>query len=156
MNLRFGAVLRLETPPTGSRAQPSRFGSLAALNPSNSPFSLLTGPLLLTGRLSAQAGLEIFELLPDAIERSSRVRQCVDRGYTKTGFGDASGIQDRPLLESAILQQQTNPPAEFRGLSVAVVYPFQICRDDPCADGNRYLLAALAIAPRIMGKQCAS
>jgi len=36
---------------------------LASLNPSNSPFSPLTGPLLLTGRLSALAGLEIFKLL---------------------------------------------------------------------------------------------
>jgi len=37
----------------GPRSQPSWFSPLAPLNPSNSPFSLLTAPRLLTGRLRA-------------------------------------------------------------------------------------------------------
>jgi len=71
--LRFDAVLRLEMPPTGPRAEPSWFRPWASLNPPNSPFSPLTGPRLLTGRFREAGRLDAFELASQMIDTESAV-----------------------------------------------------------------------------------
>jgi hypothetical protein len=54
-HLRFGRFLQLEMVATGVRSQPCRFRALASLNPSNSPFSLLTPVVSLTALLREAA-----------------------------------------------------------------------------------------------------
>ena len=122
--LRFRAVLRLETVRTGPRAQPSWFSSWACLNPSNSPFSPLTGARLLIGRLreAGHAGkvsnsLPAVECTdanhlpgPDALERGQAFRndweQVLDpvRAGTKNHNRNANGPEI--LLEGQVLVER--------------------------------------------------